>query len=63
MLARSHLTEDFGWEVLPIPVCKEDVGEADDSDIGGGCSVSSKQGLSLDGIHAPFQAIRLLLFI
>ena len=23
MLARSHLTEDFGCEVLPTPVCKE----------------------------------------
>ena len=23
MLARSHLTEDFGCEGLPTPVCKE----------------------------------------
>ena len=56
MVASSHLTEGVAYEVPATPVCQGDNGEADDSDIGGGREVSSKQGLSLDGVHAPFQA-------
>ena len=50
------MTEGVAYEVPATPVCQGDNGEADDSDIGGGREVSSKQGLSLDGVHAPFQA-------
>ena len=52
----SHLTENVAREAPPIVVCQEDIGEANNSDIGPRRGVvSSKQTQTLDEINSPFQ--------